>query len=989
MPSFALMDKVELFIRTGKFHPDASRSSRKVTRAASQHFVYKDGCLWRSYRGRLLRVVRNDDEVREILIRYHDNNNHAGRVRTVRQIMLMYYWTGVTESVCTWIKACPVCQDRIPTKPSNAPIRFCLVYGCDASSFRSPELDFYRFPKDGERRRQWLAVAQRDEGSLRSNSRLCSRHFESSCFTLSEDGQRTLVSDAVPTIVHVAAQEDEVPAPSDEDFLPSNSLEELLSSAAATESSDPPQLTYHRSDTPLGLQEHQYCLPTPDPDSGTVLNVAELKKRETVIEPSFTVYNQIARYLTHRILPPHNRKSRFAFKRMAKRFSLADGVLMYMRGSSPLRVPRSRDEVNSIIKQFHDNKGHRGHDICQRAISKHFYWAGMNRDLSLWISRCLVCINRTKRKWLRCSVSNCTNCCGPVERGLGLTFHRFPFHDQSLLTRWLRVIGRPSWHPRLWSSVCSAHFSEDCFDRGGEKVVLRPDAVPTLCVHSATPSRGAAPPAGGEEAYFAKYDAVELYMTKRTYPPGLSYVEKNTFRRFCKNFTVQDDRLHMVRGGRMCLVLRSRQQVETALTDFHNELNHLGSDKCLRLLRERFFWKTMRPDVVQWINRCSLCSSRKRTRKTEDQAAGEPGDQSLVDGDQDSGRDDDDDEDCGGDEEEEEAGPAVPVEQEAANQDVREVTEPHPASSQPQKMIPILLHLRTPIVLQPKTPSAPFVTRVWSLQKTTPQQPEVQSSPPGTGGSAQLPPPCLQFPASSRESPVQAQTSSIQKKPEKRKKDLESGSPAKKSSNPGLDPIVVPSSKPWPVFTITSPAQTQTSKTPAQAKKAPVQRSRRLQARVVVQRCSQAQVKTRPAVDSAEAQWAEIQEGMVVFVSFFHRASEDVVHEMADSLMTTKLFRKDSAHMVSVLNLPGSVLLVPQDSLVGEPAPGSRVQYRGGCEPWRGAQLFSSLVAACRGHMSASAKCSKAGVMVDHGVYGQRQELVLKSEDPLTLLLEF
>ena len=42
-----------------------------------------------------------------------------------------------------------------------------------------------------------------------------------------------------------------------------------------------------------------------------------------------------------------------------------------------------------------------------------------------------------------------------------------------------------------------------------------------------------------EQAYFAKYDAVELYLSRRTYPPGLSYVEKNTFRRFCKKFAIK------------------------------------------------------------------------------------------------------------------------------------------------------------------------------------------------------------------------------------------------------------------------------------------------------------------------------------------------------------------------------------------------------------------------------------------------------------------
>jgi len=48
-----------------------------------------------------------------------------------------------------------------------------------------------------------------------------------------------------------------------------------------------------------------------------------------------------------------------------------------------------------------------------------------------------------------------------------------------------------------------------------------------------------------------------------------------------------DGELHIMRGDRVRLVLRSRQRVEAAMTDYHNELNHLDINKCLRLLNER------------------------------------------------------------------------------------------------------------------------------------------------------------------------------------------------------------------------------------------------------------------------------------------------------------------------------------------------------------------------------------------------------------------
>ncbi|XP_014877763.1 probable D-tyrosyl-tRNA(Tyr) deacylase 2 [Poecilia latipinna] len=109
---------------------------------------------------------------------------------------------------------------------------------------------------------------------------------------------------------------------------------------------------------------------------------------------------------------------------------------------------------------------------------------------------------------------------------------------------------------------------------------------------------------------------------------------------------------------------------------------------------------------------------------------------------------------------------------------------------------------------------------------------------------------------------------------------------------------------------------------------------------------------------------------------------------MANKFMSTKVFRKDR-HTVSVLDLPGSILLVPQDSLVGEPLANRRMQYKDRCEPWLGAQLFSSLVGACRQLMSESAKCTKEGMKVEHGVYGQKQEISIRSLEPLSLLLEF
>ncbi|KAM4723495.1 uncharacterized protein FYW61_014261 isoform 2-T2 [Anableps anableps] len=923
MPSFGFLDKLEHFFQTGKFGENASKSLKKGIKAACKRFIYKDGLLMRPYRGRLLRVVRSDKEIREILTRYHDDNNHAGRERVVRDIMLMYYWVGVTETVKNWVKACPVCHSRPPPPPSQPAVLFCLVYGCDASSYAFPELTFHRFPKDEDQRKKWLQVAQRDEASLRTNSYICSRHFDMSCFTLTEEGQLVMSPDAVPTLLPVTVHGNEVPVESDENFSYSNIWKDELSGAAAAGVVDHSAHPVNVSEAAVQLQEHQYCLPGPSPDCRAARIMNEHRRR-TAVEPGFITYNHIARYLSTRVLPMQGKRSRSALKRMAKRFSLIDGLLMYTRVSPPLRVPRSREEVNSILQQFHDNQGHYGQGICQRQISKHYYWGSLSRDLASWISSCQTCVNRSKRKMIRCSVSKCTNRCGPVERKLGLIFHRFPLHNLPLLSQWLKACGRGNWHPRLWSSICSAHFTEKCYDSSGEKSTLLPDAVPTLNIHndSKTQADGLTSTPAGEEAFFAKYNAVELYISRRIYPPGLTYVEKNTFRRFCKRYTIIDDKLHVVTGDQMRLVLRSRRQVETALLDFHNELNHLNVNKCLRLLNERYYWQTMKPDVVQWINNCSQCSLKMRKKPCGRAEADRSEMQSLTSAEHASHSDDDEDGGCGGGEydggdngeDDEESGCREGVvEEEHTLESVETMSVETPSfpvssnmpPSSPQPRIPILIHLRTPcqlqpkgsIFLQPRIPNSTIVARVWPNRMTTPAQSdslnssETQSSnhslskepvqpedPRGTRSSENsvdvhhfiqeqgMAPPLIEPCTPSNQiqtlnnnygqktkKPRALQSQRLDKRSVKRKRGGQGD-----GSSCGLEPVVAPSSKPWPVFTIANSAVAQAAQLPPKVEGPLVhQKSKKLQARVIIQQCNQAKVKVRPAVDGADAEWVQ------------------------------------------------------------------------------------------------------------------------------------
>lgn len=84
---------------------------------------------------------------------------------------------------------------------------------------------------------------------------------------------------------------------SDENFLQSNTLEDLLSTAAAVETvAGPPMVTLDNSESPLELLEHQYSLPASDHSVVTVQAASDYERRKTSSESYFAIYNQIARW---------------------------------------------------------------------------------------------------------------------------------------------------------------------------------------------------------------------------------------------------------------------------------------------------------------------------------------------------------------------------------------------------------------------------------------------------------------------------------------------------------------------------------------------------------------------------------------------------------------------------------------------------------------------------------------------------------------------
>ncbi|XP_072428728.1 uncharacterized protein [Chiloscyllium punctatum] len=76
-----------------------------------------------------------------------------------------------------------------------------------------------------------------------------------------------------------------------------------------------------------------------------------------------------------------------------------------------------------------------------------------------------------------CSALDCKN---RFKKGSGITFHRFPFSRPELMAKWLKAVARENWMPSPRATLCSDHFTKDCFEERNDRRHLRFYSVPTI-----------------------------------------------------------------------------------------------------------------------------------------------------------------------------------------------------------------------------------------------------------------------------------------------------------------------------------------------------------------------------------------------------------------------------------------------------------------------------------------------------------------------------
>ncbi|PIO38407.1 hypothetical protein AB205_0106880 [Aquarana catesbeiana] len=163
---------------------------------------------------------------------------------------------------------------------------------------------------------------------------------------------------------------------------------------------------------------------------------------------------------------------------------------------------------------------------------------------------------------------------------------------------------------------------------------------------------------------------------------------------------------------------------------------------------------------------------------------------------------------------------------------------------------------------------------------------------------------------------------------------------------------------------------------------------REVTARVVLQQCLHAKLQVKPPDKDSEAEWAEIQRGMVIYLCFFKGSSKDVIPKIVNSVLNVRLSETDTGKRVSVIELPGDILIVPQATLGGK-SKGRCMQYHSNADKELGMELYAQFISQCQQELESHPRWVEAGAVLCHGTYGNRQVLQLDTNGPYTHLLEF
>ena len=136
---------------------------------------------------------------------------------------------------------------------------------------------------------------------------------------------------------------------------------------------------------------------------------------------------------------------------------------------------------------------------------------------------------------------------------------------------------------------------------------------------------------------------------------------------------------------------------------------------------------------------------------------------------------------------------------------------------------------------------------------------------------------------------------------------------------------------------------------------------------------------TRASVTVEEREVAVIERGILVLVGVEKQDTESKINRLADRLLGYRVFPDSTGRMnLSVGDIAGGVLLVPQFTLAADTRKGTRASFTSAAEPAVASAYFAEFVEEVRRrHPSTEA-----------GLFGADMQVALVNDGPVTFWLE-
>ena len=140
----------------------------------------------------------------------------------------------------------------------------------------------------------------------------------------------------------------------------------------------------------------------------------------------------------------------------------------------------------------------------------------------------------------------------------------------------------------------------------------------------------------------------------------------------------------------------------------------------------------------------------------------------------------------------------------------------------------------------------------------------------------------------------------------------------------------------------------------------------------LIQRVSNAYVMV------ADKRVANIDQGVLAFIGLHAEDDEKALVHGIDRMLNYRIFADDNDRMnLSLVDIQGGLLLVPQFTLAANTKKGRRPSFTSAAPPEHGRQLFNHMVDIARNRYN----------IVESGVFGADMQVYLCNDGPVTFIL--